>query len=131
MAFEEIKLGWGDEIFTCPENKVWSMIRHLEKSGVDIMAVAGGHGVVSKCDALSVSLEFLGMKNPPSSEDIYEALFLGTQTNAPEFMLALQMMVIPPNVKKRALEMSESEAEKNAIDVKKKPKKVAKKKKAS
>lgn len=121
MVFEEIKLGWGGEIYTCPPNKVWKMIRHLETKGVDIMAITSTGSITSKCSALSECLNFLGMENFPSDEEVYEALFSDDNVNLQEVMLALQMMVVPPSVRKRALEITEEEAAKEMEGLEKKP----------
>lgn len=126
MVFEEIKLAWGGETFTCPPDRVWLMIQHLEKNGVDIMGITQEGGIVNKCLSLSESLNFLGMPNPPKPEEVYCLLFTDQNNNLSEFILALQMMVIPPNIRKQALEMTPEEAEQEA----KKPK-ARKRKKAS
>jgi len=129
--YEEVKLGWGGEVFTCPPNQVWRMIQHLELKGVDIMAVAGDAGVIAKCSALSECLKFLGMENAPDSEDVYAAVFSGEQSNISDLMLSLRLMVIPPNIRKQAFAMTPDEAEKKAAEAEKKPVKMPKKAKAS
>ena len=131
MVFEEIKLTWGGESFTCPPDRVWKMIAHLESNGVDIMGISQQGGIVNKCSALSESLRFLGMSNYPSAEEVYESLFLGESNNIQNVMFALQMMVVPPNIRKQALSMSPEEAEKKAEEAKKKPAKRRKREKAS
>jgi len=131
QKFEEVKLGWGGEVFTCPPNMVWKMIQHLESAGVDIMAVAGQGGVIAKCNALSECLKFLGMKDAPDSDDVYTAVFSGEQTDIAGVMLSLQLMVIPPNIRKQAFAMSPEEAEKKAAEAEKKPVEMPEKAKAS
>tara|TARA_R110002020_G_scaffold475207_1_gene709086 strand:+ start:7633 stop:8028 length:396 start_codon:yes stop_codon:yes gene_type:complete len=131
MVFEEIKLTWGGETFTCPPDRVWKMIRHLEKSGVSIPNISSTEGITDKCEALSECLKFLGMNGAPEPDEVYEKLFSGDEVNLAEIMLSLQMMVVPPNIRRQALNMSPEEAEKKADEAKKKPAKRQKKAKAS
>ena len=124
MVFEEIKLGWNGQTYVCPPNKVWLMMQHLESKGVDIIGITQNGGVTQKCTALSECLAFLGMKNPPSGEQVYESLFSSDENNIQQVMVALQLMTVPPSVRKRALEITPEEAEKEVSELKKKPKKV-------
>lgn len=129
QVFEEIILTWGGDSFTCPPDRVWKMIQHLESNGVDIMGITQQGGIANKCAALSESLNFLGMKNHPAPDEVYQCLFTDQASNLQEVMFSLQMMVIPPNIRKQALEMTVEEAEAKAEEVKKPVKR--KRKKAS
>lgn len=116
--FEDIKVTWGGKVFSCKACDVFKMIAHLESEGVNIMDILSTNSVTAKCNAFSLAMNFMGSEVTP--EEVYAGLFTGEQENALNLLMALQKMIVPPDVFRKAEAMTEKEMTKTA---KKKPKK--------
>jgi len=123
--FEDIKVQWGEDSYSCKAQDVFRMIAHLEDGGINIMEILSTNSVTVKCKAFSLALNFMGAKLTP--EDVYQGLFLNGQEGALNLLMALQKMIVPPDVFKKAESMTDEQIKETS---KKKPRKKAAKAKS-
>jgi hypothetical protein len=114
--FEDIKVQWGEDSYSCKAQDVFRMIAHLEDGGINIMEILSTNSVTVKCKAFSLALNFMGAKLTP--EDVYQGLFLNGQEGALNLLMALQKMIVPPDVFKKAESMTDEQIKETS---KKKP----------
>ena len=105
--FEDIKVQWGEDSYSCKAQDVFRMIAHLEDGGINIMEILSTNSVTVKCKAFSLALNFMGAKLTP--EDVYQGLFLNGQEGALNLLMALQKMIVPPDVFKKAESMTDEQ----------------------
>ena len=120
--FDDVSITWGEETYSCPANKVFSMLAHMESKGVSLMSIISSDGtnLTAQCSAFSYALEFMGASVSP--EEVYSGLFLNGRDGMMSFLYALQKMIIPPDVVKRAESMSDEQIEKATSKKKPQPK---------
>jgi len=119
MVFEDIKMSWKGQEYTCTSHKVFKLIRELEKTGLDLASLVNPGGLTDKSEAISICLKFMGMPTPPSAEECYLSIYQDGDSIT-HVILALQLLIVPPDVRKKALEMTKEQAEIEAEKAKKK-----------
>lgn len=110
--FDDIGLSWAGESYTCKGSSVFLMLKHLEQAGIKILLLSSGpdEHLLHKCEAYSYALDFVGCEDV-TPEDVYESIFLGEGGAVENFLVTLQMMIIPPSVIKKAENLDPSEVE--------------------